>query len=317
MQYGVCLPTFPFGAPPTADGIAEAAQAAEQLGYDSVWASDHLLPPADRARYGTLFECLTTLAFVAGRTRRVRLGTSVLVLPLRHAVEVARQVATLDALSGGRVILGVGAGWIPGEFEALGADFRLRGRHLDEAIRVLRVLWTHPRPAFHGEFYRFANVLFGPPPAQAGGPPVWVGGYTDAALRRAARLGDAWHADDIGGESLTAMVERVRALAVREGRTVDVTLRRTVDLRPLLAAGRQASAGVQDGRFPAPAAGALTGSLEDVVAGVREAARAGVSHFVCQFEHATPDEHLEAMRLFIREVAARVRSEDTEGGRIR
>lgn len=316
MHYGVCLPTFPFGAPPSAHSIVEVAQAAEQLGYDSVWASDHLLPPANRPRYGTLFECLTTLAYVAGCTRKVRLGTSVLVLPLRHAVEVGRQVATLDALSGGRVILGVGAGWIPEEFEALGADFRRRGRHLDEAIRVLRVLWTEPRPAFRGEFYRFDNVLFGPPPVQAGGPPVWIGGYTEAALRRAAQLGDAWHADDVAGERLAGLAARLRALAARVGRTVDITLRRTVDLRPLLAPGRAASSGVEGGRFAAPAAGALTGSLEDVVAGVRDAARAGVSHFICQFEHATPEEHLEAMRLFIRDVVARVRCEKTSGGRL-
>jgi probable F420-dependent oxidoreductase len=317
MQYGVCLPTFPFGASPTPERIVEVAAAAEELGYDSVWASDHLLPPADRPRYGTLYECLTTLAFVAGRTRRVRLGTSVLVLPLRHAVEVARQVATLDALSGGRTIVGVGAGWIPEEFASLGANFASRGRHLDEAIRVLRTLWRDSRPSFAGKFYRFDDVLFGPPPAQPGGPPIWVGGYTDAALRRAARLGDAWHADDIAGDRLAAMAARLRALAARAGRTVGVTLRRTVDLRPLLTAGRPASAGISGGRFPTPDAGALSGSVEDVVAGVREAARVGVSHFVCQFEHATPDEHLASMRLFMRDVVPRVSAGEVQGGRSR
>ncbi|MDR7515622.1 MAG: LLM class F420-dependent oxidoreductase [Armatimonadota bacterium] len=316
MEIGVCLPTFPFGASPTRERILEVARAAEEMGYDSVWASDHLLPPANRPRYGTLFECLTTLAYVAGQTRRVRLGTSVLVLPLRHAVEVAKQVATLDALSGGRVILGVGAGWIPEEFAALGADFRHRGRHLDEAIRVLRLLWSEPRPSFAGTFYQFRDVLFGPLPVQPGGPPIWVGGYTDAALRRAARLGDAWHGDDVAGAQLASMVARLRVLAAREGRTVGVTLRRTVDLRPLLAAERLASAGVQDGRFPTPTAGALTGSADEVAAGVREALRAGVDHFICQFEHATSDEHLASMRVFQQEIVDRIRSETIqEGGR--
>lgn len=306
MQFGVCLPTFPFGAAPTADRIAEVAQAAEELGFDSVWASDHLLPPAVRPRYGILYECLTTLAYVAGRTRRVSLGTSVLVLPLRHAVEVAKQVATLDNLSGGRVILGVGAGWIPEEFAALGADFRRRGRHLDEAIRVLRVLWTHSRPSFDGQFYRFTDVLFGPLPARPSGPPIWVGGHTEAALRRAARLGDAWHADDLAGDSLRAMVDHLRALAAREGRTVEVTLRRTVDLRPARSTDREPS-GIRTGRFPAPSAEALSGSVDEVAAGVREAAEAGVTHFICQFEHTTHEEHLTVMELFMREVAPRFR----------
>lgn len=313
LQFGVCLPTFPFGVTPSAERIAEIAHTAETLGYDSIWASDHVLPPADKPRYGLLYEALTTLSYLAGVTRRVRLGTSVLVLPQRNAILVAKQIATLDVLSSGRVILGVGAGWIEGEFAALGADFRRRGRHLDESIRVLRTLWREPQPRFAGEFYRFSDVLFDPRPLQPAGPPVWIGGYTDAALRRAAALGDAWHADDVSGEQLRTMVDRLRALADAVSRSVEVTLRRTVDLRPVVAAagrlrGSATASGVRAGRFPAGSAGALGGTVEEIAQAVDQVATLGVTHFICQFEHTTQEEHLASLQLFATEIMARFRA---------
>lgn len=303
MQFGVCLPTFPFGVVPSTASVVEVARAAEELSYDSVWASDHVLPPADKPRYGHLYEAVTTLSFLAGITRRVRLGISVLVLPQRNAILVAKQIATLDVLSGGRVILGVGAGWIDGEFRALGADFQRRGRHLDEGIRVLKTLWQDPDPRFTGEFYRFEGVLFEPRPIQSGGPPLWVGGYTEVALRRAAQLGDAWHADDLTLDRLDAMRRKLQALAAEAGRSVQVTLRRTVDMRSAaveagVLSSPAAGGGTHTGRFPAASAGALAGSLAEIETAVRQAAAVGVTHFICQFEHASQEEHLTSMELF-------------------
>lgn len=307
MQFGVCLPTYAFGVQPSREVIEAVALAAERFGYDSVWASDHILAPRDKPRYGNLYEAITTLTYVAGITRRVRLGTSVLVLPQRDPRLVAKQVATLDALSGGRVILGLGAGWMEDEFKNLGADFQTRGRRMDEAIRVMKVLWTDPDPRFEGKFYRFGGVFCEPRPVQPGGPPLWIGGYSEATLRRTATVGDALHADDMPTDQLAAMAERLQALARAAGRSVAVTLRRTVDMRPAaVEAGRLArpseAGGIRAGRWSGGTAGALTGSRAEIVEAVAQAAAAGVSHFICQFEHTTQEEHLASIEVFAQSV---------------
>jgi probable F420-dependent oxidoreductase len=306
MQFGVCLPNFPFGIHPSTEAIAAVAQAAERLQYDSVWVSDHVLVPTDRPRYGHVYEALTTLAYVAGKTERLRLGVSVLVLPQRHAILAAKQLATLDNLSGGRLIVGVGVGWMQGEFDNLGADFHRRGRHTDEALRVLKCLWQEEQPQFSGAFYRFRDVLFAPKPMQPGGPPIWIGGNSAAAWRRAVTLADGWHADDVPLEHLRTVSQQLQDMARAQGRTTTVSLRRTVDLRPAAAAaGRlatpEAAGGITGERWPGSSTGALTGTLDEVRNVLHQAAALGVSHFICQFEHATPAEHLVQMELFAQE----------------
>lgn len=146
MKFGVCLPNFPFGVRPSRDAIVEVAQELDRLGYDSAWVSDHVLVPRDKPRYGHLYEVLSTIAYLGGLTEKIQLGTSILVLPYRNAIVVAKQAATIDALIGGRLILGVGAGWIEDEFRYLGADFHRRGRLLDEGIKVMKALWTEENP---------------------------------------------------------------------------------------------------------------------------------------------------------------------------
>jgi probable F420-dependent oxidoreductase len=310
MHFGVCLPNFPFGVRPSRDHIVAIAQAAERLHYASVWVSDHVLVPTDKPRYGQLYEVLTTLAYIAGITERIRLGTSVLVLPQRQAILAAKQIATLDDLSGGRVIVGVGAGWMEGEFANLGADFHRRGRHLDEGIHVMQALWRDETPQHAGSFYRFTDVLFGPKPSQAGGPAIWIGGASAAALRRAARLGDGWHADDVPLEQLHPLVAQLRRLAAQQQRSVEVSLRRTIDVRPAAAAGGLLPApatggGVHAGRWPGSNTGALTGTLEDISEFVDRLADIGVSHLICQFEHTTQAEHLAQMEWLAREILPR------------
>ena len=310
MHFGVCLPNFPFGAPPSRGHIVAIAQAAERLHYASVWVSDHVLVPVDKPRYGHLYEVLTTLAYIAGVTARIRLGTSVLVLPQRDAILAAKQIATLDDLSGGRVIVGVGAGWMEGEFASLGADFHRRGRHLDEGIQVMHTLWRDQAPQHSGSFYRFTDVLFGPKPWQADGPAIWIGGASEAAIRRAALLGDGWHADDVPLEQLHTIVAQLRTLAAQQQRSVEVSLRRTIDVRPAAAAAGLLPApttggGVHAGRWPGSSTGALTGTLEDINGFVDRLADIGVSHLICQFEHTTPAEHLAQLEWMAREILPR------------
>src|SRR5262249_30543029 len=170
------------------------AQEAESLRFDSVWVTDHILVPVNHVERGHIFyEALITLAFVSSITRAVAMGTTVLATPTRNPIVLGREVATLDALSGGRVILGVGSGWIREELEAVGVAWADRGRLLDEAIRVLRLLWSEEGPiSFSGRYTNFREMLFEPKPARRGGPPIWVGGMTDPSLRGGARTAGGW-----------------------------------------------------------------------------------------------------------------------------
>jgi probable F420-dependent oxidoreductase len=182
---------LPDESPDIAPGtFVELAETAERLGYRTLYLPDHLLPPASYGdTYGGVYEPLVTLAHIAARTSAIRLGTSVLVLPLRSPFVVAKQVATLDRLSGGRAVLGVGVGWDRTEFAAVGADFATRGARTDEAIALLRHLFRDGG-AFHGRFHHVEQGVFAPVPAQP--VPIMVGGTSEAALRRAAALADEW-----------------------------------------------------------------------------------------------------------------------------
>jgi len=178
---------------------------AERLGYESVWLPEHLMftrkmsrsphpgqehppVPADTP----IFDAFTYLGYLAGRTERLRLGTHVFNVGLRHPFTTARGVQTLDVLSGGRVEFGIGASWLEEEWDAVQLDFATRGRRVDEAIDVCKRLWTEETVTHHGEFFSFEEAVFEPKPQQKPWPPILVGGESKAALRRAARLGDGW-----------------------------------------------------------------------------------------------------------------------------
>jgi probable F420-dependent oxidoreductase len=185
----VILPNYGKGSSP--DGIRETAEAAEELGFDSVWTTEHIIVGPEAAdSYGRVYDPLVTLGWIAGWTSRVRLGTSIVLVPLHNPMHLAKQVATLQELSGGRVSLGVGMGWHRDEFEYLGVEFEGRGRRGDEAIRLMRALWSGERD-FDGRFWSFHDATSEPRPSQQ--PEIWVGGSSDRAVRRARELGDVWH----------------------------------------------------------------------------------------------------------------------------
>ena len=254
MRLGIALPNY--GPQATPEALRRLAAVAEGAGADSVWVSDHLVAPVDvRSPYpyargrtagtGTpgvierFFEPLTTLAVLAGCTTRVGLGVSAYVMPYRHPVVTAKQVATLDALSDGRVLLAIGVGWLREEFEALGVPFEGRGRRTDEYIEVCRALWAGGEVRWEGEHVRLPALRTGPLPAQRPHPPVWIAGNSPAAIRRAARLGDGWHAIDLRADEIVPAVRRLREEAAARGRDPDaiaVSLRTTV--APGAAAGR-------------------------------------------------------------------------------
>ncbi len=192
MEFGVQLPHF--GPLVSGRGTLALAQQAESLGLDSVWVSDHIAYPATFAeRFGTsVYEAVTTLTWVGAVTQRIQLGTAVLIAPYRNPLLLAKQLATLDDLSGGRTIVGVGAGWMEEEFQALGADFAERGAITDEHLQVMRTLWRDDNPSHTGERFYFPPLCAEPRPTQQPAPPIWIGGNTLPALRRAARLGEGW-----------------------------------------------------------------------------------------------------------------------------
>jgi probable F420-dependent oxidoreductase len=189
VHFGVILPNYGLDSNP--DGIRHTAELAEELGFDSVWATEHIIVASEAADpYGRVYDPLVTLGWIAGFTERIRLGTSIVLVPLHHPMHLAKEVATLQELSGGRFTLGVGMGWHRHEFDFMGVDFKGRGRRADEAIRLMRALWSGERD-FEGEFWSFQHATSEPHPSTQ--PEIWVGGSSERAIRRALELGDAWH----------------------------------------------------------------------------------------------------------------------------
>jgi probable F420-dependent oxidoreductase len=224
LPVGVALPNY--GPLASAATLSELARHAESLGFDSIWVADHLVAPCDAASVYPFdrraqptpaqidglvhfYEPLVTLAYLAAVTRRVRLGVSVYVIPYRNPVVTAKLIATLDALSGGRVIFGAGVGWLREEFRALGADPRRRGRVTDEYLEVCRRLWRDAVPSFAGAHYRLPPVRTGPKPSQRPWPPIWIGGNSAAALTRAVALGDGLHLIDLAAEEIAPIATRL------------------------------------------------------------------------------------------------------------
>jgi probable F420-dependent oxidoreductase len=208
MRVGIHLPQYGRVCGP--DAIATAARDAEELGFADVWVSDHIVHPAAQ-NYPSprLFDPLLTLAWAAAATESIGLGTSVMVVPMHEPVGLANQLASLDALSKGRLTLAVGVGWSKAEYAAVGADFGTRGRRLDEALDLFRVLWNDDPASFDGEFRSITDIRLLPKPV---GPiPIWVGGGSEVAYRRGVTKGDGFQVIGVTPEQAAPVVARLRA----------------------------------------------------------------------------------------------------------
>jgi probable F420-dependent oxidoreductase len=251
MQIGCHLPNQ--GPLATGDAIVTFAREAEKRRVDSLWVSDHVIFPRTQsgAYPGGRFphppdkpylEAVTVLAAAAVVTTRARLGASVFILGHRHPVLMAKMLTSIDALSNGRLICGVGVGWWKEELEILGAPFHARGRHADEALRAFKALWTQDDPKLDGELIRFRDIGFAPKPVQKPHPPIWVGGDSPGAFRRVVTLGDGWHATSKTPAQMNEAIERLRTVADAAGRrfdTIELSLRYTLR-DDLIAQGKQA-----------------------------------------------------------------------------
>jgi probable F420-dependent oxidoreductase len=298
MRFGIWLPNCRHLATPGV--IRDAAARAEALGYDSVWVSDHVVVPrANVANFGTtIFDPLITLGVVAGSTTRVRLGTTVLIVPYRQAVVTAKMVSSLDALSGGRVVLGVGAGWVAAESAMLGVPFAERGPMTDEYLRAMQELWTSPSPSFAGKYVRFDDLHFEPRPIQKPHPPIWVGGHSKAALRRAVELGAAWHPINRTPEELRAGVAELARLSRDSGRATPPTLTLRNDVR-ILRPGESAPPSAHAGRVVAGEPAALVDQIAELAA-------CGVEELVLELLAADGRELDEQMAAFAERVRPRL-----------
>lgn len=246
------------------------------------------MPTELREPYGQVLEPLTTLGFIAARTKKLKLGTSIIVLPQRNPVLVAKQTAALDVLSGGRVILGCGAGWAEKEFGFLNADFHRRGRVFDEEVRLMKALWRDDVVDFDGEFFHVKDALFLPKPVRRE-IPVWIGGNGPPSIRRALKVGDGWHPVGATPEAFGAGAEKIRA----EGKKLTLSIRMTVDLRKK----REAVTTPSGERRVV-----VSGSAAEVRAGIDEYAKAGLEHFCAAINHPAAADIIADIRKFAAEV---------------
>lgn len=304
MKFGVFLPISGRAAGPVT--LMEAARKAEMLGYDSVWSADRIIIPweintlypySEEQRFivppdRPFLEPLTCLAFLAGCTEKIMLGMSVLVLPYRHPLYWGKVATTIDHLSKGRLILGVGVGWMAEEFEALGTSFKERGELSDEQLDVINLLWQEEKPHFEGRYYRFGEIAFYPKPLQKPRIPIWVGGEGVRAQRRAASYGDAWfpYFVRITPRELAGRFNNVRRWAAEAGRDPE---------KIILACCLP----IELSRNPVPQeADRLMGTAEQLVEALNGYQDIGVAHIALQFMVPHWPERLEQIERFAREV---------------
>ena len=229
MKVGFGLPQM--GPAASLDAVVKAAQRAEELGYDSVWVVERLLYPLKPQTpypgtpdgslpdiYKQVLDPLATLTFLAAKTTRIGLGTSVLDIPYYNPVMLARQLTTLDVLSQGRLRLGMGLGWSKDEYDAVGATFKGRGARADEFLQVLKAIWTTDPVEFHGKFYHVPKSIIQPKPVQKPHPPIYMGSFSEAALKRVAKYADGWNPVGIPVEGMGQMFQGVKEMAKAEGR---------------------------------------------------------------------------------------------------
>jgi probable F420-dependent oxidoreductase len=296
MQVGLCVPHFGRALEP--GRLLEVARRADRQGLDSLWVTDHVIVPKEIhiAYREEMLDPLAVLAWLVGVTERIALGTSVIILPYRSPLPVAKLLASIDVLSGGRLIFGAGVGWMEGEFAALGVPFAERGSRTDEALELFRKVWTEREPAIETRRHRLGGVIASPMPLQRPRPPIWIGGASEGAYRRVARYGDGWHSTAATPDAFRQGADAVRrhwAESRREGEPV-LSLRIPFWLDGIHRPG--SDMGYLRGRH------AIHGTPRQVVDVLRSYAALGVSHVALDVSLTTYPAILETIDVLAREV---------------
>lgn len=318
MDFGFSLPTR--GPLATPEDIAAIAEAGERLGFTHCTVNDHIvLPRQVNSRYpysqtgewpggsiGDWLDPLGLLCYVAGKTRKLRLLTSIIVIPYRPALLQAKLLTTVDVLSSGRLTIGCGVGWMKEEFDALGVPFAERGRIADEYLAAFKELWSQDEPSFSGDYVRFSGIAFAPKPVQKPHPPFWIGGESAAALRRTVRYGNTWY--PIGSnprhpldtiERYTSGVAALHRAPEEEGRdpsSVHLAYSANWFSEPV------AATTAEGGRR------LLTGTTDAVAEDIGSLSDAGVRHLILNFNSPTRQETIDRMEAFMRDVAPAIGS---------
>lgn len=277
MEFGLCIPHY--GKPIDIPKILDTVRRAEGLGFDSVWVTDHILVPRtlEIIYRDHMLEPLALLSHVAAITQRAKIGTSVIILPYRNPIVVAKMLSTIDHLSGGRLIFGAAVGWMEPEFAALGAPFAERGTFSDECLRLIKALWTQAPVSFDGKYFGFRDMQASPLPVQQPHPPIWVGGNSARARRRVAELGDGWHATAMPLAALKAGVAHLREVWARRGRSGEPVLSIRI---PCFIEG--VSQEVLDYPPRRPGRDTLTGTVSAIVERLGAYQEIGIQHVVLE-----------------------------------
>lgn len=312
MQIGLGVPHA--GTSAHGPNITRFAQQADALGFASLWCGDHVvLPTAGTTQYpytadGSFprgsqvgfLETMTVLAYLAAITQRVLLGSTVIILPYRNPIVQAKMFASLDVLSGGRAICGVGVGWLQKEFDVLGASYPDRGAVSDEYLQIFRLLWTEEHPAFHGTFYQFDGIQFWPKPVQQ--PlPIWVGGHSKRSIRRAVTYGQAWHPTRQTPEFVAAQLPYLRQEAERAGRhpaEITISLKRSLHITDM---GLSGETSFRSGN-------ALVGPTQHILDDARRCQDLGIQQLTYDFRTDDVDAQLAMMERLAERVLPAVTS---------
>ena len=304
MDIGIGVPQSP-----DVDNIKRFARCVEELGFDSYLAGDHVVLPTggttqypytadgsfSRSADDPFLETMTLLGFLAACTNTIKLGSTVIILPFRNPVVQAKMFASLDVLTNGRIICGVGVGWLEKEFETLGVPYEQRGPMTDEYLQIFKVLWTEKDPVFHGRFYHFDGIAFYPKPVQKPHILIWVGGHTRAALRRTAKYGNCWHPTRQSPEFVARNIPYLRQQTERAGRDPDqilISLKRSVHFTDL---GVEEATSVRTG-------GALVASTQEIIDDVYHCRELGIGQLTYDFRVNNPADSIRVMEHLARQV---------------
>lgn len=308
MKFGFCVPNLTDG-----DDLKKFAVAVETLGFESIWWGDHLILPTastNQYPYSTdgsyhrpleepFMEVLTVLTHIAACTTTIKVGSTVIIVPYRNPVLQAKIFASMDVLSKGRTVCGVGVGWLEKEFETLGVPYADRGPMTDEWLTIFKDLWTSDYPEHQGEFYQYDGIRFYPKPVQKPHIPIWVGGHSRRAIRRTIDYGDAWHPSRHTPEWLEQQLPYLRQYAEEKNRNIDeitISLKRTAHFNDI---------GIEEGPNPA-ALGTIIGSTSEITDDIKQCQEIGVHQLTYDFRTGNIDQCIKIMEHFANKVVPKI-----------
>jgi len=276
MKMGVSLSNY--GILPSRSFLKDAALEIERLELDSIWVSDHIIVPKNDTPWNRVFESITTLGFLSSITESVQLGSSVLLVPLREPLVLAKQIATLDSLSNGRVMIGVGIGWNKKEFDLLGYDFKNRSKTVAENIDIMRKMWAGN--------YSKQGYSCEPIPVSDNGPPILIGGQSDGALKRVASIGDGWHPVGISAQEYDLGIQKITQMKKSNfiwSLRINFAVNQKIESRYTGADGHPRLR--------------LVGSIDEIISQIQKYQKVGLAHLVCDIRADSQKEYFEQLKL--------------------